>query len=1574
MRLSLRPSSIPPSATDVFETVRGLRAELEAVTDAEQRALLLHEIGVLEELHRDDHAAAKDLLGAVNSATSLREPLEHLLALVERRHSFQNLGKLLDRLGRVVTEPQEIARAQLARGDFSSDHRNDPEAARQAYALAEQTGVLSQAVWLSQELLGRRLEDPDLALAALVARAKSTSDPTYRAALQLRAARAALAAGEEPTGLSLLRSLAAADGPSRYDALSLLEEHESAMGSSTRVAELRETRARLLAESLERPELAPHPLEPHTATAAATELWLRAAHLQRALGRGDRGLHDLAQAERLLANNPAVLFAAIDAHAELGNWAEVSRAVRSLLEIHDLKGSGKASVLARAAEAEANLGRDAEALLLLRQALEADSHHLMARAMQLHLLLERQDLEHYAEALEAVAHNSTDEASRARYFGLAALAWSQTKGNSEAARAALLQSADAGIAQRTAGRWARLLSVLCRDPHWERDATERLLEAGEVEEHYSARLQLARSAWLRGDSETAQRALTQLSTTEHGAWLGAMLRAYPPAAVDAESNDVRDDGVDALSTLAAVSPAEERRALLQIVALRHHRARRLDLAREVLGELHSESPADVAIAQQLAHVRSDAHERLDAARVLSESGDACSDPDVAAALKLQAGILAWMGGDRKLAVSNFESASRDSSAASSGLLHWALRAAEPDSPAARSKALQAGLDSNGDVDVYALERFALGLGSAKTQPEKATEGLDAADEVSLGESGEAVQLARALWPRCKQHPAALRHLESQSECGEEIARALRFLEEKTAEKPDLEKLTELAGAWARSGSTAGLLEWLSHGMAQRNTSLECQARDALAAHLDGDARACLDAGTALVRYLAEATAPDLLDSPHPAAARADLETSPPGCDPRRRALALAGVGHLLDDEDAAMSLALSGYNELLAQKPEAAMASFRAVVKAFPSDVFGWEGLRLAAQQLEDRRTEAEACSRLGHLTDEPLLAARFFRNAATLLLDDLHDEPVGRTALRRAVELDISHKGSFKRWYAVLRERNDDPAIVELLERRIQITNDASELIGLYWDRARSYRKLEQLDAALEELDNLDLLDSAHVGARALRGEIYIRQNRFAEAAAQLSELASMPAAPDEQRLMSGIAAVDLYEDRLHDLSKALDVLDALHAAGLETLAVRERLARATAKAKRWDDAARLLEELLVQRQTSAGRVDAARLLMAIYRDQLQQPERAAAACEALLDEAPTDPEAIDFVLEGSLDDTPTDRLLQRIATSLLRGEGDELDEEQLARAARVAEHLDDLSLRQAALGALVTLGVNDDDMRRELHELDHRSHRHPQVVVSAEQLAELLAPADDGPFSQLFALLGPHLPEVFGPTLKTLGVGRRQRQKPPAGADLRAEIAAFTGAFGLGDFELYQGGPDPDALVAVADDKLPAFVLGANVTTPLNQRQRWNLAQQVLGLLRGTSLLLQRDNTEGAALAAAACAVAKHPLPGPSFAMLGEFTRALERSLPRRVRKELAELAAEIQQQNLDPRTYVQAARASLDRAAAIAIGDISWVVLDRNERQTQERNFDPQTEHRVRALIRFVLSDGFMRLRQQLGMAPQ
>lgn len=1601
MRLSLRPSSIPPTPEEILSVAADLRAELDATEAGDLRALLLFDVGVLEELHRDDHGAAKDLLAAVNQASNLSEPLERLIALVERRHSFQNLGKLLDRLGRVASTPEEVVRAQLARGDFLTDHRHDDEGARQAYALAEQAGVELPSVWLGLELLAGKQQDRELHKRVTSSRAAATLDPNYRALLRLRAAESALAQDDERGALRLLEQLVHDPSPARDRALHALERIAEKHGDLGRLADLREQRAQGLTQSFENPQPAALGLEHGSAPlAAATELWVRAAKDRRELGDADRSLANLARAERLLADNPAVLHELCRVSAEVGNTPRMSQAIAHLQQSAQLSGAGAAALYFRLATAESRAGDAGAALTALGKALHEDPKCVPARALQLHLLLAHENPSALADVWETCAAEARDDRAKARYYALAALCWSSSKNNGDAARAALSQAALSGLSVTTCARLGRLFARRAGDTRWSKDAIERVCKHDTLEELPSVLLDLSRVDWLDQRSARARETLARLEKHSGGAWLAATLGAYAgllgganlghpdpdrsPVPTPSEApgataphTSLTDERILALCRLSELLPPSERAALLSVVAWQQRSADHEAASTRLLEELQRQHPSDLVIGQQLAQTLRAFGQHGGAARVLAEMAELVGAAEQRTALQLEAGIVAWRGGDRGRAVELFSRAGDRSPNTSTALLQWGLRAAQPDAADARERALTAAFESTGDGDVYALESFALHV-AAKDALSLATGSLDRADDVSLSESGEAVQLARALWRHSRQHKAALRHIEAYSSSGQEVAHAVRFAELWAEPQPQAQRVHQQAKAWAATGSPVGALEWLATSMAVLDPEDELAARQRVTALVADPARAQLQAGTRLLELLVGSEPPALLDEPSAEARLCNLELAPPGTDPRRRALALGGVADAFGESSEALCLALAGQNELVAQRHDAALASFRAVVRSYPDDIIAWDGLRLAAQNLEERKTEAEACLKLGELSADPKTQARFFRDAATLFLDELQDEAAGRAALQRAVALDIHHKQSFVRLYALLKQDADPAAINQLLERRIEVSNDAGELVTLYWDRARSYRQLDELDRALEELTNLNLLEPGHVGARALRGEIYLRQQRFAEAAAELAELSRMDNAPSDQRLMGGIAAVDLYESRLDDLTSALIVLDGLDSAALDTLAVQERLARATAKAERWEDAARLLEELTSRRKTSAGRADAARLLLAVYRDKLKTPERAHAACEAVLAESPTDPEVIDFVLEEGLGERETQDLLSQIKGALLTAPLSDLSGEQVARIARVAEALDDLPLRQAALGSLICIGVTSQELREELAELDSRSERHPKVVLRDLADAGLLHPQDQGFLSRVFALLGPHLPELLGPNLDTLAVGRRERVKSAVGSSLRAEIAAYAGCFGLGDFELYIGGNDPQAIVAIADPKLARFVIGSQVQAPLSSAQRARLAAQVFALVRGTSLLLTRELVDAAAFASAACAVGGVKLPGPAPAVSAEYERTLNR-LPRKVKKDLTQLCSELLASNPgnpapNPLAWASAARASLDRTSALLVGDVSWVLLRLEERLALDRKLESNQEHRTWPLLRFVLSPTFLELRTQLGLAAR
>src|SRR5262249_47637638 len=152
-------------------------------------------------------------------------------------------------------------------------------------------------------------------------------------------------------------------------------------------------------------------------------------------------------------------------------------------------------------------------------------------------------------------------------------------------------------------------------------------------------------------------------------------------------------------------------------------------------------------------------------------------------------------------------------------------------------------------------------------------------------------------------------------------------------------------------------------------------------------------------------------------------------------------------------------------------------------------------------------------------------------------------------------------------------------------VTDDPAEIQKLFWEQARVLREKGDHEGALHALEHVTMLDPDHVGALALLGEINIRRGHFAEAAEALARLAMLEAAPPKSRVTAGVAAVDLYENKLTQHDKALEVLLSLHRAKLSTLPVRERLARAAARTGAWKEATEILEELMHERAESEGR-----------------------------------------------------------------------------------------------------------------------------------------------------------------------------------------------------------------------------------------------------------------------------------------------------------------------------------------------------------------------------------------------------
>ncbi|HYP91547.1 MAG TPA: hypothetical protein VEQ59_25440, partial [Polyangiaceae bacterium] len=223
----LQSSQVPSTTQDltvVTSAIARLRAEHEGASDSKTRAILLHEVGVLEERVGDETASARDQLGAVNAEPEFREPLERLIAIIERRQAYKKLGRLLERLVNVADRPEERSRALLDQAFYLLDHEDDVAGARVLLEQATDEAPRNSSLWLALELVAGKLGDAELRERALLARASITENQHWRALLLLSLAEQRAAAGDHEAAERALEEAIQLGSPATFDCLTTLVE------------------------------------------------------------------------------------------------------------------------------------------------------------------------------------------------------------------------------------------------------------------------------------------------------------------------------------------------------------------------------------------------------------------------------------------------------------------------------------------------------------------------------------------------------------------------------------------------------------------------------------------------------------------------------------------------------------------------------------------------------------------------------------------------------------------------------------------------------------------------------------------------------------------------------------------------------------------------------------------------------------------------------------------------------------------------------------------------------------------------------------------------------------------------------------------------------------------------------------------------------------------------------------------------------------------------------------------------------------------------------------------------------
>jgi cellulose synthase operon protein C len=1366
-----------------------------------------------------------------------------------------------------------------------------------------------------------------------------------------------------------------AAGPRTFAAFEVLQRLASTQNNDEYLARSHLGQATLLERAIQDPAAGDALGVPRwrRSSVHVAEACFRAALARHSAGNTSEAATLLEKARALAPEDPLIQHATLLCAEELGDF-EVA-----LVQAHAAaaRTTGMTAALAWLRVALFELRRnDANGVMqAVANGLAVSPHSIALRGLELHTLAGDSEPARLATSQEACAELVTTDSAKSRFLLAAANTWARGCKDAASAQAALSQASLFGTSPSTVNRMARLLALGLSDSAWYDESTRRLASsASDPGEQLELWLELLRGRIIKNQPEKITGALTGLAGNETGQWLSAMLDALWQSPGATDPSGIISSGP--LTSAARAEPPLKRCARLCSNEPLHRAYDLANARRELLAghyeeaiadlqELATLDPSDFLTALTLTNIQLEHGTTAAAISSLCAAASSIENDTLAAMLAIRASLLAIRTNDAEHYWAALDSAQSRAPIVVATVESWLNRSPLPELEA------RIGTESNTDSTV-ATQRGALESFAREIRQHDVTAAGEALDRVSDDDSslGLAVAIAKTLFDS-PVTPNAIERLGALLPSFKPVLGALRVrYAVVNCGVPSAEHLAA-ARHWSEvDPDTASALEFLAAARAEGKIDAEKTAWALLDERSTDRTKPEVQLARARFRLLGEAALPPLVSAHSVQAKLVNLETSRPGCDPRRRRQSLLDVTPLLDETDQRVCSILIAFNLLAAGAIEPALQQFKELVARDPASVSAWEGLRLAAELFGDLSSVAQACEALGKCMGDASTAAEFYEQAATLYLNELQDDVRGEQLLSLAVASDISRFTAFDRLFRRIRERNDGPRLLELIDLRLNVSEDVSELVKLHWERARVLRGLGERDAAMQALENVTLLEPEHVGALALAAEISISSHQLADACKYLDQLARLDSAPDKQRLMSAMAAADIYQSKLSQPERAVSLLLALRNSRLGTLAVRERLARCAAQAEDWQLSCEVSLGLAKDRETSAGRVEAARLALSICREKLSTPSAALPAVMCILAEIPADLEAIDFILEQPFSEPENGELFTQVRRSLCDHLRDTpCDAEAIDRLAQLAAVLDDRPLRQVALGALVTVDAGTPDILNELAALDARVARAPSIVLDSDCDAALADPNDCGPISDLFKQLAPLYNETFGPSLTALGVNKKHRLDPRAGLPLRNEIAAWAGALGLGEFDVYVGGVDANDVVGVPGET-PALVVGTALRAPLPPQHRQLVARELYAVRQGTSILRHRSPAEAAALIVATCRLAEVAIVAPPYAMVDEFVRLLNASIPRRTRKLLPALCRPLSASALDSTEWFAAAIASRDRVATIAAGDVS-LVLGRNADLGTVDNTLSLSDRR-RRMLPFIFSPAYLSLRARLGVA--
>ncbi|NVB42031.1 tetratricopeptide repeat protein [Pseudenhygromyxa sp. WMMC2535] len=384
------------------------------------------------------------------------------------------------------------------------------------------------------------------------------------------------------------------------------------------------------------------------------------------------------------------------------------------------------------------------------------------------------------------------------------------------------------------------------------------------------------------------------------------------------------------------------------------------------------------------------------------------------------------------------------------------------------------------------------------------------------------------------------------------------------------------------------------------------------------------------------------------------------------------------------------------------------------------EGLSLlvaAERALGDARGLHDALTRSAAAQVDPQVAADLWREAAAVAEQLLAEPATAIEDLRALLEADETDRGGWTRLLALLAQAGDAEALADALGRRVMITDDDAERRELRYRLANHLvEKLERSDDAIGVYN--DMLGAEPDDLVALKElEVLLRRlERWQDVRDLLDRKLEAVSAEGEQRVTVQEEMARLAEDKLDDVTDAVEVLQRVVLEHPERDTARAWLERLLTKEERWHDLSELVEGRM-DRAREAGDTEGYRelasQLASLLAEKLDDSDRAQGILTDLLEVDPSYVPAIlslASVYEARGDDGAMRLTLERAAKLEPQGQ---LGARLQLRLAKLSEGGEE---RRAHLEKALQLDPANLEAGRELLALSRSEERWEQVAYLLE------------------------------------------------------------------------------------------------------------------------------------------------------------------------------------------------------------------------------------------------------------------